>query len=143
MPNITTMTVVFGHGIKREEYGPTKKAEVSITVSVDETDDGAAVLDQISSLAMAKVADMLSAPRPDTANASASIQQLQPAIANDSQEQPHPGWISFSIDGRYAYPDGGAVIDTKTKKVAARIPTSEKLIEVDFLDGKPVKTGHR
>jgi DNA-binding beta-propeller fold protein YncE len=58
-------------------------------------------------------------------------------------EQPRPGWISFSLDGRYAYPDGGAVIDAKTKKVAARIPTSEKLIEIDFRDGKPVKAGHR
>jgi hypothetical protein len=64
-------------------------------------------------------------------------------IYKDPQEQPHPGWISFSIDGRYAYPDGGVVIDTKTKKVAARIPTSEKLLEVDFEGGKPVKTGHR
>jgi len=35
------------------------------------------------------------------------------------------------------------VIDTKTKKVAARIPTSEKLIEIDFQNGKPVKAGHR
>jgi hypothetical protein len=33
---------------------------------------------------------------------------------------------------RYAYPDGGAVIDTSTKKVVASIPTSEKLIEVDL-----------
>lgn len=59
------------------------------------------------------------------------------------EEQPHPGWISFSIDGRYAYPDGGAVIDTRTKKVVARIPTSEKLVEIDFVDGKPAKSGHR
>lgn len=59
------------------------------------------------------------------------------------EEQPHPGWISFSIDGKYAYPDGGAVIDSQTKKIVARIPTSEKLIEVDFLNGKPVKAGHR
>jgi DNA-binding beta-propeller fold protein YncE len=59
------------------------------------------------------------------------------------EERPHPGWISFSLDGRYAYPDGGAVIDTRTKKVVARIPTSEKLIEIDFQDGKPVKAGHR
>jgi len=64
-------------------------------------------------------------------------------LYKDPQEQPHPGWISFGVDGRYAYPDGGAVIDTKTKKVAARIPTSEKLLEVDFQDGKPVKAGHR
>lgn len=65
------------------------------------------------------------------------------ALFKDPAEQPHPGWISFSLDGRYAYPDGGAVIDTATKQVAARIPTSEKLIEIDFRGGKPVKAGHR
>ena len=65
-----------------------------------------------------------------------------PLFQNPS-EQPHPGWISFSIDGKYAYPDGGAVIDTSTKKVVARIPTSEKLVEIDFRDGKPIKAGHR
>lgn len=64
-------------------------------------------------------------------------------LFQDPKEQPHPGWISFSLDGRYAYPDGGAVIDTRTKQVAARIPTSEKLIEIDFKNGKPVKAGHR
>lgn len=64
-------------------------------------------------------------------------------LFKDPKEQPRPGWISFSIDGRFAYPDGGAVIDSRTKKVVARIPTSEKLIEIDFLDGKPVKAGHR
>ncbi len=65
------------------------------------------------------------------------------AIFRDPKEQPHPGWITFSIDGRYAYPDGGAVIDTATKKVAAWIPTSEKLIEVDFENGKASQAGHR
>lgn len=64
-------------------------------------------------------------------------------LYKDSKEQPHPGWISFGIDGRYAYPDGGAVIDSRTKRVVARIPTSEKLIEIDFRDGKPVQAGHR
>ena len=64
-------------------------------------------------------------------------------LFKDPTEQPHSGWISFSLDGRYAYPDGGAVIDSRTKKVAARIPTSEKLIEIDFREGKPVKAGHR
>lgn len=64
-------------------------------------------------------------------------------LFKDPKEQPRPGWISFSIDGRYAYPDGGAVIDTRTKKVVARIPTSEKLIEIDFQNGKPVQAGRR
>jgi hypothetical protein len=59
------------------------------------------------------------------------------------EDRPHPGWISFSIDGSYAYPDGGAVIDTKTKKVVSHIPTSEKLLEVDFKDGRPFRAGRR
>jgi DNA-binding beta-propeller fold protein YncE len=64
-------------------------------------------------------------------------------IFDKPEAQPHPGWISFSIDGRYAYPDGGVVIDTRTKQVVARIPTSEKLIEIDFQDGRAVAAGHR
>ncbi len=64
-------------------------------------------------------------------------------LFKDPSEQPHPGWISFSIDGKYAYPDGGAVVDAKTHKIVARIPTSEKLIEVQFRDGAPVAAGHR
>ena len=65
------------------------------------------------------------------------------ALYENPEEQPHPGWISFSLDGRYAYPDGPAVIDVKTKKVVTRVPLSEKLIEIDFRNGKPVKAGHR
>ena len=65
-----------------------------------------------------------------------------PIFANP-RERPHPGWLTFSIDGAYAYPDGGVVIDTRTKRVVARIPTSEKLIEIDFDNGKPVRAGHR
>jgi DNA-binding beta-propeller fold protein YncE len=64
-------------------------------------------------------------------------------LFKDPKQEPHPGWITFSIDGKYAYPDGGGVIDTKTKKTIAWIPLSEKLLEVDFLDGKPSKAGHR
>ncbi|MBK5294049.1 MAG: hypothetical protein JJE04_20530 [Acidobacteriia bacterium] len=64
-------------------------------------------------------------------------------IFEDPSDQPHPGWVSFSIDGKYAYPDGGAVVDTATKKVVARIPTSEKLLEIDFQNGKVVNAGHR
>jgi DNA-binding beta-propeller fold protein YncE len=64
-------------------------------------------------------------------------------IFADRGERPHPGWLTFSIDGRYAYPDGGVVIDTKTKQVVARIPTSEKLIEIDVQDGHVVAAGHR
>ena len=59
-----------------------------------------------------------------------------------------PGWITFSIDGRYAYPSTGDVIDTKTRKIVCdladeegREVQSEKLLEIDFADGKPSRAG--
>ena len=64
-------------------------------------------------------------------------------LFQDPKERPHPGWITFGLDGRYVYPDGGVVIDARTKHIVARIPTSEKLIEIDFEAGKPVRAGHR
>lgn len=64
-------------------------------------------------------------------------------LFSNASERPHPGWITFGIDGQYAYPDGGAVIDTRARQVVARIPTSEKLLEIDFRDGHAVGAGHR
>jgi hypothetical protein len=59
-----------------------------------------------------------------------------------------PGWITFSIDGRFAYPSTGEVIDVATKETlthltdeAGRPVMSEKLLEIDFEDGKPVRAG--
>ncbi|TSJ43707.1 hypothetical protein FO440_05825 [Mucilaginibacter corticis] len=62
--------------------------------------------------------------------------------------QDMPGWITFTIDGKYAYPSSGEVIDVKTRKVLTILKDenynsveSEKLLEIDFKDGKPVKAG--
>lgn len=59
-----------------------------------------------------------------------------------------PGWITFSIDGRFAFPSTGEVIDTSAKRIVAALEDetghpvqSEKLLEVDFADGKPVRAG--
>lgn len=59
-----------------------------------------------------------------------------------------PRWIVFGIDGRYAYPSTGDVIDAATKSIVAtlddehRAPVhSEKLLEIDFSDGRPVAAG--
>jgi DNA-binding beta-propeller fold protein YncE len=61
-----------------------------------------------------------------------------------------PGWITFSIDGRYAYPSTGDVIDTKTREIvttlrdeAAKPVMSEKLLEIDFANGAPVRVGNQ
>ena len=59
-----------------------------------------------------------------------------------------PGWITFSLDGRYAWPSTGEIIDAKTKTIlatlsdeAGRQVQSEKIVEIDFADGKPVRAG--
>ncbi len=61
-----------------------------------------------------------------------------------------PGWISFSIDGRYAYPSTGDVLDVRTRKILAGLTDekgaavqSEKLLEVDLADGLPVRVGNQ
>ncbi len=53
------------------------------------------------------------------------------------------GWISFGIDGRYAYPSCGDVIDTQTKKIVAQVVESEKVVEVQFENGKAIRAGTR
>jgi len=59
-----------------------------------------------------------------------------------------PGWITFSLDGRYAYPSTGDVLEVATHKIVAglkdetgRAVQSEKMLEIDFADGQPVRTG--
>ncbi len=59
-----------------------------------------------------------------------------------------PGWITFSIDGRYAFISTGDVIDARSKKVIATLEdetgqdvASEKLLEIDFRNGVPVRAG--
>jgi len=59
-----------------------------------------------------------------------------------------PGWVTFSLDGAYAYPSTGEVIDTKTRKIIAHLKDeqgrqvqSEKLLEIDFAAGVPVRAG--
>jgi DNA-binding beta-propeller fold protein YncE len=59
-----------------------------------------------------------------------------------------PGWITFTLDGKYAYPSTGDVIDTKTRKIVAGLKDetgaevqSEKLLEVDVRNGRAVRVG--
>jgi len=59
-----------------------------------------------------------------------------------------PGWITLSIDGQYAFVSTGDVIDTRSKKVIAELEdetgqavASEKLMEIDFRDGVPIRAG--
>ncbi len=56
--------------------------------------------------------------------------------------QDMPGWITFTLDGKYAYPSSGEVIDVKTRKVLLTLQdefnnnvASEKMIEIQY-EGK-------
>ncbi|HZJ21265.1 MAG TPA: hypothetical protein VFD35_13065, partial [Pricia sp.] len=59
-----------------------------------------------------------------------------------------PGWITFSMDGKYAYPSSGEVIDAKTRQVLFLLQdenhntvSSEKMIEIYLNDGKAGEVG--
>ena len=59
-----------------------------------------------------------------------------------------PGWITFSIDGQFAFPSTGEIIDAKTKEIVTALRDergrevhSEKMLEIDFKDGLPIRTG--
>ncbi len=59
-----------------------------------------------------------------------------------------PGWVTFSIDGHYAYPSTGDVIETKSRKIVAELTDekgnavqSEKLLEIDFEGYRPIRAG--
>jgi len=61
-----------------------------------------------------------------------------------------PGWIAFSIQGEYAYPSTGEVIDVKSKKILTTLKDendtavqSEKLIEIDFDGAQVVRVGNQ
>lgn len=59
-----------------------------------------------------------------------------------------PGWVTFSLDGKFAYPSSGDVIDVATRKIVARLTDetgaavgSEKMVEVHLRGDQPVETG--
>jgi DNA-binding beta-propeller fold protein YncE len=63
-------------------------------------------------------------------------------------EADEPGWLTFTIDGRYAYPSTGEIIDVSSRKVVGKLVdeeqrevASEKLMQIVFRDGRPVRTG--
>jgi hypothetical protein len=69
-----------------------------------------------------------------------------PLAAIELSAQPRA--ITFSVDGRYAYASTGEVVDTAIKKISGRLEdtghatvSSEHLIEIDFLDGRPIRSG--
>jgi DNA-binding beta-propeller fold protein YncE len=78
-------------------------------------------------------------------SASAPYQQLTTIPLQDM-----PGWITFSIDGTFAYPSSGEVIDVRTRRTLQTLKdehensvASEKMVEVDFEGKKSVRAGNQ
>ncbi len=74
--------------------------------------------------------------------------KMPPAWIASMPVRDQPGWITFSLDGRYAYPSTGEVFDVKTRKIVGTLTDemgrrvqSEKMVEIDFNNDLPVRTG--
>jgi DNA-binding beta-propeller fold protein YncE len=59
-----------------------------------------------------------------------------------------PGWITFSMNGRHAYPSTGEIIDVASRRVVAtltdetgRAVQSEKVVEIVFKGDRPIVSG--
>jgi DNA-binding beta-propeller fold protein YncE len=87
----------------------------------------------------------------DSANSSIHVFDatvMPPKQTTSIKLRDQPGWITFSIDGRRAYPSTGDVIDTGTKRIVTTLEDetgkhvqSEKLLEVVFADARPTRAG--
>ncbi|HQZ68103.1 MAG TPA: hypothetical protein PLY87_23590, partial [Planctomycetaceae bacterium] len=73
---------------------------------------------------------------------------MPPKQMQTIQVRDEPGWVTFTIDGQYAYPSTGDVIAAASKKIVTTLSDetgaavmSEKMVEVDFLDHQVVRTG--
>ncbi|SRR6266496_1268510 len=60
------------------------------------------------------------------------------------------GWISFSLDGKTAYPSTGEIVDVQSKKVVATLQDeagrqvqSEKLLDLTLANGRVMQAGNQ
>lgn len=75
---------------------------------------------------------------------------MPPKQIADIKLSDSPGWVTLSIDAKYVFPSTGDVIDRKTRKIVYTLRDetgtqvqSEKLLEIDFDHGKPVRAGNQ
>lgn len=73
---------------------------------------------------------------------------MPPKQVQSIELRDEPGWVTFSIDGRLAYPSTGDVIDVATRKIITGLTDkngtavqSEKMLEIDFRGNVPIRNG--
>jgi DNA-binding beta-propeller fold protein YncE len=71
---------------------------------------------------------------------------MPPKQIKSIRTRSNPSWITFGFDGKMVYPSSGDVIDAASKQVVGELVDelgrhveSEKLVEIQFLDGKPIR----
>jgi hypothetical protein len=59
-----------------------------------------------------------------------------------------PGWVTFGIDGTFAYPSTGEVVDVETRNIVAQLRDekgaevqSEKMLQIIFAGNQPMIAG--
>lgn len=74
--------------------------------------------------------------------------QMPPKQVASLVVRDQPGWVTFSLDGRYAYPSTGEVFDVATRRIVATLSDeagrevhSEKMLEIDFRGDRPLQAG--
>jgi DNA-binding beta-propeller fold protein YncE len=72
---------------------------------------------------------------------------MPPKQVADIKLSDFPGWMFMTIGGKYVIPSSGDIIDRKTRKIAYTLHDetgvqlqSEKIVEIDFKGGKPVRS---
>ncbi len=75
---------------------------------------------------------------------------MPPRQGQTIQLKEFPGWISFSMDGKYAYVSTGDIIDAATKRIVATLKDetghlvqSEKLLDLEIAGGRVVRAGNQ
>lgn len=73
---------------------------------------------------------------------------MPPRQTHSLKLRDQPGWVTFSLDGRYAWPSSGEVFDAKSKQLLTNLTDeegrevgSEKMVEIHFRGDRPVSTG--
>ena len=71
-----------------------------------------------------------------------------PRLTHSLALRDQPGWVTFTLDGRWAIPSTGEIVDTRTKRIAHTLAderglpvASEKVVEVVFSGDQPVRVG--
>jgi YVTN family beta-propeller protein len=74
--------------------------------------------------------------------------KMPPVQTTSIELRDQPGWITFSLDGAFAYPSTGEVIEPKSRKILTVLKDekdqpiqSEKMVEIHFRENKPTAAG--